>query len=173
MPPDPRPLSAPCRPALRGFSLVGLAVILAALSVLAAVAVPLLQDRMRAAKAAETTRLFTSFARSFAAAAKAAGDWPAAPAVPGELPPGPGLETAGEAWRRPSPIGGHFQWVAHSAQAGTRIRAGITISSTPAGAVSTDRALLTAIDTAIDDGNLATGKFRLGYRAQPLLILEP
>lgn len=152
---------------------MGAAAVLVALSAVFAIAVPLVQDRLRATRAAETVRLLRAFTHTFAAAAKSAGDWPAAPAAPGKLPPGPGLESVADAWRRPTPLGGHFQWIAHSPQAGARIRAGITIAPSPDEAVSTDRALLAAIDAALDDGNLATGKFRLGYRARPLLILEP
>ena len=156
-----------------GVSVTVLAIVLFALSVTGAVVAPLIRDRQRAAQAAETARLLTSFARTFTALAKATGDWPDAPAAPGDLPAGAGLEIIRDAWRRPSPIGGSFQWIAHSPQAGSRIRAGITITPTDAGAVSDDATLLTAIDSALDDGNLTTGRFRLGYRARPVLILEP
>lgn len=172
-PPNSQSTSRQPRPTPGGFPRIGLAVSLFVLSVLTTVAVPLIQQQVRAARAAETAHQLQTFARTFAAAAKTTGDWPSAPAAPGKPPPGPGFEALAADWRRPSPIGGQYQWVAHSPQAGARIRAGITIAPTAASAVSTDRTLLVAIDAALDDGDLATGRFRLGYRAQPLLILEP
>ena len=36
-----------------------------------------------------------------------------------------------------------------------------------------DRRLLEQIDRELDDGDLRTGNFQLGYRDQPFFVLEP
>jgi hypothetical protein len=48
----------------------------------------------------------------------------------------------------------------------------IIIASSGTATVSSDAVQLTDIDKKLDDGNLATGNFFLGYRNYPVFVLE-
>jgi hypothetical protein len=75
-------------------------------------------------------------------------------------------------WSRISPIGGYYQFATQSPQAGSRYAAVITISSARANPVTSDFNQLSDIDRKLDDGNLSTGNFFLGYRNYPVFVLE-
>ena len=57
--------------------------------------------------------------------------------------------------------------------AGTRYRAAIAITATPAAPFGQDLDLLESVDRIIDDGNLATGNFRIGADDEPVFIVSP
>ena len=57
--------------------------------------------------------------------------------------------------------------------AGTRYRAAIAISGTTTVPSIQDLDLVEAIDRVIDDGNLATGSFRIGADDEPVFIVSP
>jgi general secretion pathway protein G len=80
------------------------------------------------------------------------------------------LESAG--WADETALGGYYAWAPNSLHRGERFHAAIVIASTPASRVTNSRSRLAAVDRLVDDGNLATGKFRLGYRDQPLFVIE-
>ncbi|ACB75842.1 hypothetical protein [Opitutus terrae] len=156
----------------RGFTLLALAVAFAAVSVVLALAVPaagLLLDRAR-------TRALEKDLKSFAAAfqnyALRQGDWPVGDGTPAAIPPGMEDELRESDWPRRSPIGGHYAWETDSRHQGTRYRAVIVIASTPDSPVLDHRDQLAAIDRGLDDGDLATGNFFLGYGNQPTFVLE-
>jgi len=162
----------PRRPSPAGFSLLGLSVALFLISVLAALAVPVfkrIQTHARSGAAIDHLRVF---AGAFQKHASERGDWPAVSAAPGEIPPGMQPYLSATAWTQPSPIGGAYTWAANSLQLGERYRAILVISSQGANKVTTQRQQLVDIDRRIDDGDLATGKFRLGYRHQPFFVIE-
>ena len=134
---------------------------------------PLLQARVRSERAAATVSDLRLFADTFKRFATAKGDWPAASSAPGELPAG--FEShlpVDSRWKKPTPIGGRYMWAANSHHLGQRHRAAIAFVGTPSNPVSTDRRQLQEIDRTLDDGNLQTGRFQLGYRHQPVYVLE-
>lgn len=147
---------------------IGLCVLAAGSVLLAPLARRLAVER-RATAAAEQLRVFSA---AFQAHAHDRGDWPPM-AQAGEIPPGMQERLAGTGWSSPTPIGGRYRWLRRSPQQGQRFEAAITITSVGHNPVSDDRALLEEIDRQLDDGELATGQFRLGFRNQPLLVLEP
>ena len=57
-------------------------------------------------------------------------------------------------------------------QQGNRYAAVIIIASSPNNPVTSDANQLTDIDTKLDDGNLTSGNFFLGYRNYPVFVLE-
>jgi len=101
------------------------------------------------------------------------GDWPAGPTPPGQLPDGLEKFLPPEAWSAPTSIGGLLRWEGPRRHDGRKWSAVVALVSTPESPVSRSRAQLAAIDRRFDDGNLATGRFRLGFEATPIFIVEP
>lgn len=160
------------RPDRDGFSILGFSVALFLLSVAAAVAVPAIQRQVRHARARATAADIRQFHHVFQYYARIHGNWPRGTTTPGAIPAGMTSALAGTDWTRPTPIGGRYIWLTHTAQRGERLHATIAIVSVTGNAVSDDRRELTLIDRLIDDGNLTMGRFRLGFDNTPLYVLE-
>jgi hypothetical protein len=81
----------------------------------------------------------------------------------------------GEGWTSPSTVGGIFRWVndATSAPAGNGRGAGwiMLAGFPPAPEVDLSHADLLALDRRLDDGNLATGRFRTGFNGWPVYLV--
>jgi type II secretory pathway pseudopilin PulG len=142
------------------------------ISAVAALAVPAYKRIHLSARSAAAINDLRVFASAFQSYAHARGDWPPATGVPGEVPAGMETYLATTNWTHPSPIGGAYTWAANSVQQGDRFRAVLIISTVGENKVSADRNLLADIDQRIDDGNLETGNFRLGFRNQPVFVIE-
>lgn len=151
---------------------MGLSAGLLVLSLAAAFAVPAWQRARLAARVTATVADLTQFAEAFRRFAHERRDWPAASASPGVLPAGLAPYLPADRWQRPTPLGGRYLWARETLQRGERYQAALVLADTPGHRVSSDRRLLTAVDQAIDDGNLDSGKFRLGFRLQPVFVLE-
>ena len=91
---------------------------------------------------------------------------------PGVFPAGMEGYLSQTNWSRTTPIGGNYQFATQSPQGGGRYAAVIIIASVGANAVSADANQLTDVDRKLDDGNLSTGNFFLGYRNYPVFVLE-
>ncbi len=83
----------------------------------------------------------------------------------------------GEGWTSPSPAGGFFRWVnapvpgaTGSRPLGGRI---MLAAFPPAPEVALSPADLLELDRRIDDGNLATGRFRSGFNGWPVFLVNP
>jgi type II secretory pathway pseudopilin PulG len=112
------------------------------------------------------------YSGAFQAYAQEHGDWPPGGGAPGTFPPGMEGYLGQTNWSRTTPIGGNYQFATQSPQQGGRYSAVIIISSVGANAVTSDFNQLSDIDTKLDDGNLNTGNFFLGYRNFPVFVLE-
>jgi len=75
-------------------------------------------------------------------------------------------------WSRLTPIGGYYQFATQSPQLGGRYAAVIVIATVGSDQVTSDSIQLSDIDRKLDDGNLNTGNFFLGYRNYPVFVLE-
>ncbi len=149
-----------------------LSVVLFIISVVAALGVPAFKRITLNARSAAAINDLRVFAGAFQSYAHDRGDWPAATGVPGEIPPGMQNYLSATNWEKATPIGGAYTWAENSLQQGERYRAVLIISSVGDNIVTADRQQLTDIDHKIDDGNLETGNFRLGYRNQPVFVIE-
>ena len=154
-----------------GRALVAGALALLVLSAAAVVAVPWWKDSAIATQAGATAADLKRFAEAFKQYAHDRGDWPPA-AAPAATPAGIASALPIERWAQATPIGGHYTWTRESLQRGTRLQAAIVITGSASSPVTTDRRVLTEIDRLIDDANLDTGRFRLGFRLQPVVVLE-
>ena len=74
-------------------------------------------------------------------------------------------------WQRPTPIGGQYNWDADQTHAGVKYRAAVSISGTNLSPLPVNEETLLDIDRLMDDGNLATGNFRIGVNNDPVFII--
>ena len=161
-----------------GVGLVELMVVVLIISMIMAMAVPSYQRVQRKAKAGALVNDFRVFSSVFLSSAHEKGSWPAEAAA-GVIPDAiTTQEIKADTWKNPTPTGGKFDWEymqVHpgGTSPGGRWRAAIAIADTPDSALIVDLELYRLIDVALDDGNLSTGAFRLGYNNCPILILEP
>jgi type II secretory pathway pseudopilin PulG len=147
-------------------------VVVLIIGMLAAVAVPQLKKNMISARSSAVMNDLRVYSGAFQAYAQEHGDWPPGGGAPGVFPPGMDGYLSQTNWSRTTPIGGNYQFATQSPQAGGRYAAVNIIASTLNNAVSSDSNQLSDIDRKLDDGNLTTGNFFLGYRNYPVFVLE-
>ncbi|MFZ5497155.1 MAG: type II secretion system protein [Verrucomicrobiota bacterium] len=159
-------------------SMVELLTVVLIISILLVMAVPTYERVKRRARAAALVNDFRVFGGVFQAYAHERGAWPAE--VPaGVMPAGfTGDDLQENVWTNPTPIGGKFDWEYNQAHPGGtspggKWRAAVAITTTADSPLLVDADLYEAIDELLDDGNLATGTFRLGFGDCPIFILEP
>jgi prepilin-type N-terminal cleavage/methylation domain-containing protein len=155
-----------------GFTLLELSVALFIISLVAAFAVPALKTALLESRARAVANDLRVFAGTFQTYAQEKGDWPEGDAVPGAYPAGMSGQLTNTNWERATPVGGRYTWAPNSLQQGERYHAAILLSSTGESKVSDDKRQLLLIDRVIDDGDLETGNFRLGYRNFPVFVIE-
>ncbi len=142
------------------------------IGILAVAAVPALKRNAQNTRSSAVMNDLRVFAGAFQAYAQEHGDWPPGGSPPGAFPAGMEGYLSPTHWAATSPIGGHYQFATQSPQAGGRYAAVIIIASQRGSRVTSDFNQLSDIDTKLDDGNLATGNFFLGYRNSPVYVLE-
>jgi hypothetical protein len=76
------------------------------------------------------------------------------------------------AFTRKTPIGGFYDWDQNVSPNGFLTKAAITLITQGTDRVTSDTALLTAIDRTLDDGNLRTGNVRRGSTNGLVFIIE-
>lgn len=122
------------------------------------------RDRRRADRCAAHLR---TLAAVFEGHRRNAGAWPAAALEQGAFPPGMEAVLPRDPWSQPTPFGGHYSWVNQGAPA-------LAITAfVPDAPLACSRRDLQRIDRLLDDGNLATGRFRTGYNGWPVYLLAP
>ena len=157
----------------RAVGMVELMVVITILSMLMTVIAPSYVRIQRKARAAAMVNDFRVFSSVFLSHAHEVGSWPAetpAGVVPSEIK---STELRGDSWTRVTAIGGKFDWEYNQIHNGTRYRAAIAISDAVGAPLLIDLEMFEEMDKALDDGNLTTGNFVLGFGNCPLLILEP
>ncbi len=142
------------------------------IGILAALAVPALKKNAINARSSAVLNDLRVYAGAFQAYAQEHGDWPPGGGGPGVFPPGMDGYLSQTNWSRTTPIGGNYQFATQSPQAGGRYAAVIIIASSANNPVSSDFNQLSDMDKKLDDGNLATGNFFLGFRNYPVFVLE-
>jgi prepilin-type N-terminal cleavage/methylation domain-containing protein len=156
----------------KGVGLVELMVVVTIISMLMALAVPSYQRVQKKARAGAIVNDFRVFSAVYLSYAHENGTWPAEVAA-GVIPAGiTSQDMKTDVWTNPTPIGGKFDWENNQMHQGVRYRAAIAITDTASSPLLVDLELFQMMDQALDDGNLATGSFRLGEGNCPLLILE-
>ncbi len=155
-----------------GFSLVEMSMVVLIISLLAAFAVPHWKKAQLSARAVAVANDLRVFAGAFQSYAQDRGDWPAATLAAAEIPAGMQGYLSPTSWQRTTPVGGQYAWARDTLQQGERYRAAVLVLSVGDNRVTSDRQLLLDLDHKLDDGNLDTGNFRLGFRNQPVFVIE-
>lgn len=161
-----------------GISLVELMVVVTIISMLFVAAVPTYQQVQRKARSGALVNNFRVFAGIFQAYAQERGGWPAESAA-GVVPTGiTSQDLKTDSWTQATPMGGKFDWENGQVHPGGTSpggtwRAALAITGTSDAPLMIDADLLVMIDQALDDGNLNTGSFRLGFGNCPLFVIEP
>jgi prepilin-type N-terminal cleavage/methylation domain-containing protein len=155
-----------------GFTLIELSVVVFIISVLAALGVPALKKVNLESRSVAVVNDLRVFSSAFQAYAHERGEWPPGNGAPGAFPTGMEGYLGPTGWQRTTPIGGLYTWDPNSTHQGERYRAAIVLTSLSGNPVSADLAQLTDLDRRIDDGDLTTGNFRLGFRNYPVFVIE-
>ena len=156
-----------------GFTFLEVSVVVVIISVVAALAVPIVKQASREARSTTVANDLRIFSAALQTYAQERGDWPAANGEPGVFPPGMEGYLRTTNWARRTPLGGFYTWSPNTLQQGQRYRAAIAIASVGADKISSDRAQFVDLDRKLDDGILDTGQLRLGFRNHHFYVLEP
>lgn len=144
-----------------GFTLIELLAVIGIIGVLAALAILSYETFTVRAKIGRTATELKYFATAFMGYNYVVGEYP--PDSHNQLPPGMEDFIASDAFNQPTPLGGRYNWEGPDFYP----YAGISIDQ-----VAVSERVLQALDSVIDDGNLATGRFRYTSNGRPTFILE-
>jgi prepilin-type N-terminal cleavage/methylation domain-containing protein len=148
--------------AAAGFTLLEIMTVVIIIGLLCALAIPVLNRVRTEVQARAFINDLRVFREAFEVQAMALGDWPAAAgnqALPAEMTGA----IDPDRWARPNVVGGVWQF--------RRDEHGFVAALNTAGS-QVSRALMTAIDRKIDDGDLDSGRFRLVDQVGYLWVLE-
>lgn len=157
----------------RGFSLIELAVVVAIISIVCAIAVPMAHTLIISARTDAVANDLRIFSGGFHTYAQEKGTWPPEADGSGVVPTGMEPYLRETNWTQPSPIGGKYTWDRNTLHQGHYYAAAISIRSVDGSPVTEDRNQLLEIDRKIDDGDLNTGRFLLGFHNYPVWVIEP
>ena len=126
---------------------------------------------------------FVADLREFAAAFERYAQQPEAalPASTGDASMPAGMEELlkDTNWRKGSPFGGNYGWVAPDPASPIRFGSDrgecgaiVLTAFSPSFPLTLSRSDLLCIDAKIDDGNLATGRFRTGFNGWPVYLVR-
>lgn len=164
----------------RAFTLIEALLALVIAALVAALVITMVQrSRQRAAvdQLAEDLRVFSAAFQNYH---QAQATWP--PSTNGESAIPRGMEAAlkDTHWLSSTPIGGNYGWVApdtaNASGEGEGAKWGgsgaiVVTAFTPSFPLELSAADLAYIDAKLDDGNLATGRFRTGFNGWPVLLV--
>lgn len=156
----------------RGFTLLGLSIALFLASAVIAIATPAIMRALRAYRAHAALAELQQFASVLQQYAHDHGDWPPAAATPGGFPPGLDAALGRTPWSKPTPIGGQYVWLVNTLERGERVRAAIGIASTANTTVSLDQPLVDELLRQAKMVPTINWRLRLGFRNEPVLVLE-
>lgn len=165
-----------------GFTLVEVGLVLLALGLAIYIAVSEVKKIQHRAQRDRWVEDLQALAAAFETYRAKKGDWPPATSVEAAVPAGMESALADTAWGKGTPFGGSYEWIPpvrtkiEDREAGKAPASGGTIALTafsPSPPLELTDEDLRYIDRALDDGNLATGRFRTGFNGWPTYLVNP
>ncbi len=146
-----------------GFTLLELLVVVAIIGVLATIAIPAYSGFRERASVVDLASNLKNFGTAFNSYLAEHGTYPNDSHI--ILPPGAGMEKliSQDLWLAETPLGGHYNWEGPD----NYPYAGIALLG-----VTASVAQVQSLDAILDNGDLATGKFRLTPNGRYTFILE-
>lgn len=145
----------------QGFTLIELLVVVAIIGILASVALPNFSDYRRRANIAATASEIRGLISTFYAYDAENGKFP--DDFHNMLPAGMRKYISQDFWSAATPMGGYYNWEGENFYP----YSAVSIYNCPA-----PTSELRTLDAMLDDGNLATGKFRTGVNGRPSYIIQ-
>lgn len=149
-----------------------LAVVITIIGIVSAMSLPGMRKANESAKINTYVNDLRVFSGAFDQYAQVNGEWPNSQITAQSFPDGMEGYLANSSWTRISPIGGSCVWDRDVLQNGRTLPAVISLFDVPGHPISVTSAQLEDIDLKIDDGNLATGIFQLGFGDLPIYIVD-
>jgi type II secretory pathway pseudopilin PulG len=156
----------------RGYSLIGISIALFVLSVAAVFATPALQRKIRAHRVSAALADLQQFASLLERYAHDHGDWPPAATAPSAVPLGLEAALGSTRWTQPTPLGGRYVWLVDTLQRGERVRAAVAIVSTSNAPLKLDQPLAKELLRQAASIHTIGWRLRLGFRNEPVFVLE-
>jgi type II secretory pathway pseudopilin PulG len=152
--------------------LVEISVVVMIIGMLATMSLPSIRKAGDVAKMNTYVNDLRVFSGAFNQYAQINGKWPEMQSAGQDFPADMSGHLANSSWTRVSPIGGSYTWDRNVLQNGRTIAAAISLVDEPTHPLSVNSAHLQEIYAKLDDGDLATGLFQLGFNNYPIYILE-
>ncbi len=144
-----------------GFTLVELAIVVAIISILAALAIPYykhIKEKTQISALKNDLRLYEQELDTYELQNQS---YPPSQSTPGVFPVGMDGHMS-LAWKLPSPIGGEYRWVNNTTGANPKKQSAyIQVHNSTTFPITIDTNRLIEIDEDLDDGNISTGRLRL------------
>jgi type II secretory pathway pseudopilin PulG len=165
---------------LRAFTVVELALVLLCLMLAGYIALSVLRKFQHRAQRDEFVVEVRSLAAAFESYQTRTGDSPAATNAEARIPRGMESALAGTRWLAGPPFGGTYEWIPaprpklEDEEAAKKPAPGGMIAVTafaPEFPLPLTPADLIYLDGKLDDGNLATGRFRTGFNGWPVFLV--
>lgn len=163
-----------------GFTLLEALLALVIAALVAALIITIIQRSRQRAAVDQLVDDLRNFSTAFQNYHQAQPTWP--PSTNGERAIPRGMEAAlkDTGWLTGTPVGGNYGWVppdtANASGEGEAAKWGgsgaiVVTAFTPSFPLELSAADLAYIDAKLDDGNLATGRFRTGFNGWPVLLV--
>lgn len=189
MKPSDQPFHPPpgvdARRSVRGFTLLGVALGLVALALAAYIANSEYRKYQRRSQIDQFVTDLRTLGGIFETYRQQKGSWPPATNPDIRIPLGMDVFLASTPWLAGPPFGGTYEWkppyqppideadLANKPAGGIVVPAFIAITAfSPNPPLGLTPEELRFIDAKLDDGNLATGRFRLGFNGWPIYRIE-